>query len=165
MEIQAFPLTPWDFAPFGQVLMAENETPERKPWAAKIDNLRQDARANVTYMSLEPDNYPVEVMELERHRFSHQLFVPLKNTVHLVVVCHSLADGTPDMSSTRAFHAAEGQSVNYNLDVWHAPRMVLKLPGSFIMIRWDTGVAGDDTELITLSQPLVVAAPIPVPRV
>ncbi len=163
MKIQAVPLTPQDFAPFGQVLMAEKEMPERKPWAAKVDNLRQDARANVTFMSLEPDHYPVEVMELERHSFSHQLFVPLKNTIHLVVVCHSLADGTPDMASARAFHAAEGQSVNYNVNVWHAPRMVIHLPGSFIMIRWDTSVADDDTELISLAQPLVVAAPVPAP--
>ncbi len=158
MKIQAAPLTSKDFAPFGQVLMAENEVPERKPWAARIDNLRPEAQANVTYMSLEPEHYPVKVMELERHRHSHQLFVPLINTVHLVVVCRSLPDGNPDLTSSRAFHASEGQSVNYNANVWHAPRMVLSKPGSFVMIRWDQGTAAD-TELLTLQQPLVVAEP------
>ena len=158
MKIQAAPLTEKDFAPFGQVLMAENEVPERKPWAARIDNMRPEAQANVTYMSLEPDHYPVEVTELERHRFSHQLFVPLTNSVHIVVVCRSLTDGNPDLASARAFHATEGQSVNYNANVWHAPRMVLRKPGSFVMIRWDEETA-DDTELITLQQPLIVAEP------
>ena len=158
MKLHAAPLTPQDFAPFGQVLMAQDEVPERKPWAARIDNMRPEAQANVTYMSLEPMHYPVEVTELERHRFSHQLFVPLTNTVHLVVVCRSLADGNPDLASARAFHASEGQSVNYNINIWHAPRMVLHNPGSFVMIRWDEGTA-DDTELITLPQPLIVTAP------
>jgi ureidoglycolate lyase len=160
MKIQAVPLTTQDFAPFGQVLMAESETPERKPWAAKVENLRQDASANVTFMSLEPEHYPVKVSELERHRFSHQLFVPLKKTTHLVVACFSRADGSPDITSARAFHAGEGQSVNYNAGVWHAPRMVIHNSGSFVMIRWDTGT-DEDTELITLSQPLVIAAPAP----
>lgn len=160
MNIQAIALTSKDFAPFGQVLMEENQTPERKPWAANVENLRMDAKANVTYMSLEPEQYPVEVIELERHRFSHQLFVPLQNTAHLVVVCLSTADGSPDITSARAFHATEGQSVNYNADVWHAPRMVIHHPGSFVMIRWDAGT-DEDTELITLSQPLVIAAPVP----
>lgn len=160
MNIQAIALTSKDFAPFGQVLMEENQTPERKPWAAKVENLRKDAKANVTYMSLEPEQYPLEVIELERHRFSHQLFVPLQNTAHLVVVCLSTADGSPDITSARAFHATEGQSVNYNADVWHAPRMVIHHPGSFVMIRWDAGT-DEDTELITLSQPLVIAAPVP----
>lgn len=158
MDIQAVPLTSEEFAPFGQVLMAEQKMPERKPWAATVDNLRQEARANVTYMSLEPEHYPIEIANLERHRFSHQLFIPLLNTTHLIVVCKSLADGTPELASARAFHAAEGQSVNYNANVWHAPRMVLNLPGSFVMIRWDAGTS-DDTELITLPQPLIVAAP------
>lgn len=158
MKIQATPLTASDFAPFGQVLMAENEVPERKPWAARIDNMRTEAQANVTYMSLEPDHYPVEVSELERHRFSHQLFVPLTTTVHLVVVCRSLPDGNPDLASARAFHATEGQSVNYNANVWHAPRMVLSKPGSFVMIRWDEETE-EDTELITLRTPLIVVEP------
>ena len=158
MKIQAVPLTAHDFAPFGQVLMAEDKVPEFKPWAARMDNTRPDAQGNVTYMSLEPGHYPVQVTKLEKHRFSHQLFVPLLNTIHLVVVCPSMSDGNPDLAGAVAFHAAEGQSVNYNVNIWHAPRMVLRQTGSFVMIRWDAGTA-DDTRLITLPQPLVVTEP------
>jgi ureidoglycolate lyase len=158
MKIQAVPLTSNIFAPFGQVLMAENSAPEFKPWAARIANTRPDAQGNVTYMSLDPTDYPVEVSKLEKHRFSHQLFVPLMDTIHLVVVCSSMPDGNPDLASALAFHAFEGQSVNYNANVWHAPRMVLRKTGSFIMIRWDEGTE-DDTRLLTLPQPLVVTEP------
>jgi ureidoglycolate lyase len=158
MKIQAAPLTSKNFAPFAQVLMAEDSAPEFKPWAAKTDNLRPEAQGNMTYMSLEPAHYPIEVTKLEKHPFSNQLFVPLMNTIHLVVVCPSKPDGNPDVANAIAFHACEGQSVNYNANVWHAPRMVLRKTGSFVMIRWDAGTA-DDTRLLTLPQPLVVIEP------
>lgn len=155
MKIQAVPLTPELFAPYGQVLMAQNGVPERKTWAARVDNLRPEARANMTYMSLEPEHYPVEVFELERHQFSHQMFVPLEGTNHLVVVCSSKKDGFPDLGKALAFHATGGQTVNYNANVWHAPRMVLHNPGAFIMLRWDADTAAD-TELITMEQPFII---------
>ena len=158
MRLQAVPLTPELFAPYGQVLMAQHGVPERKVWAASVDNLRPEARANMTYMSLEPEHYPVVVPDLERHQFSHQIFVPLEGTNHLVVVCPSKKDGSPDLDKAIAFHATGGQSVNYNANVWHAPRMVLHNPGSFIMLRWDADTAAD-TELITMGQPYIVEPP------
>jgi ureidoglycolate lyase len=157
MRLQAVPLTPELFAPYGQVLMAEQGLPERKVWAADVDNRRPEARANMTYMSLEPEHYPVEVSELERHQFSHQMFVPLEGTNHLVVVCPTRKDGLPDLEKVIAFHATGGQTVNYNANVWHAPRMVLYDPGAFIMLRWDADTAAD-TELITIEQPVIVEA-------
>ncbi len=158
MILQAVALTPASFAPYGQVLMAQNGVPERTVWAASVENLRPNARGNVTYMSLEPEHYPVTVSELERHRFSHQIFVPLEGTNHLVVVCPSTNDGIPVINKAIAFHATGSQTVNYNANVWHAPRMVLHHPGAFIMLRWDTDT-DDDTDLITLQQPFIVEPP------
>ena len=155
MKLKLKRLTPEAFAPYGQVLMGNGHVPEREAWAAQVDNLRPDARANFTYMSLEPVHYPVQVTELERHPFSHQIFVPLNRTSHLVLVCPSCDDGSPDLAGCLAFEATGGQSVNYNANIWHAPRMVLHEPGSFIMLRWDNNTA-DDTELLNLDVPLVV---------
>ncbi len=159
MILQAVPLTPELFAPYGQVLMARNGVPERMVWAAAVDNLRPEAQANITYMSLEPEHYPVVVSELERHQFSHQIFVPLEGTNHLVVVCPSRRDGFPDLQKAIAFHATGGQTVNYNANVWHAPRMVLHNPGAFIMLRWDAETDAD-TELLSLSEPFTVEPPL-----
>ena len=159
MTLQAVPLTPELFSAYGQVLTAKNGVPERMAWAANIDNQRPEARANLTFMSLEPEQYPVEVSELERHPFSHQIFVPLEGTKHLVVVCPSKRDGFPDTEKAIAFHATGGQTVNYNANVWHAPRMVIQNPGSFIMLRWDAETDAD-TELITLKQLIVVKPPL-----
>lgn len=158
MILKAVPLTHELFAPYGQVLMAQNGVPERMEWAANVASLRPDARPNITYMSLEPEHYPIEVSELERHQFSHQTFVPLEGTNHLVLVCPSKKDGFPDLEKPIAFHATGGQTINYNSNVWHAPRMVLHDPGSFIMLRWDTDT-DSDTELLTLKEPFIVAPP------
>lgn len=158
MILQAVPLTPELFEPYGQIIMAKNGLPERLVWAANIDNRRPEARGNLTFMSLEPEQYPVKVDELERHRFSHQVFVPLEGTNHLVVVCPTKNDGFPDTEKAIAFHATGGQTVNYNANVWHAPRMVLQNPGSFIMLRWDADTDAD-TEFVTLKQPFIVEPP------
>ncbi len=155
MVLQLSPLTPEAFAPYGQVLMAAGSRPERKEWAAQVDNLRTDSRANVTFMSLEPVHYPVQVTELERHPFSHQIFVPLNGTTHLVLVCPSRDDGSPELSECIVFEATGGQSVNYNANIWHAPRTVLHEPGSFIMLRWDNETAAD-TELFALDPSITV---------
>jgi ureidoglycolate lyase len=155
MRLRLVPLTQEVFAPYGQVLMAQDSVPERIEWAARTENRRPDARMNIAFMSLEPESYPIQITVLERHPFSHQMFVPLNGTNHLVLVCPSHQDGSPNFSASIAFHAAGGQTVNYNPDIWHAPRMVLNNQGAFIMLRWDTKTV-DDTEFLSLKTPLII---------
>ena len=83
------------------------------------------------------------------------MFVPLNGTNHLVLVCPSLVNGNPDIDQAIAFQATGEQSVNYNANIWHAPRTVINGDGAFIMLRWDSK-SSDDTEFFTLSTPLVV---------
>jgi len=146
MIITADPLTPESFSRFGQVVMGNGKTPERIPFAAKIENHRSDARLNLTYLHINPVKGPVHVEAMERHPYSHQVFVPLNGTRHLVVVCPSARDGEPNLSELRAFTANGSQTVNYHAGVWHAPRTALGGSGEFIMLRWDAANA-DDEEL------------------
>jgi len=155
MNLRPQPLTREAFRPYGQVITADNGVPERIPWSAQISNLRTEAQANITYMSLEPAHYPVSIDVLERHPFSHQLFVPLQDTRHLLLVCPSLMDGHPDLTALVAFEATGGQSVNYNANIWHAPRTVLYRPGAFVMMRWDSG-STEDTEICSLASPVII---------
>lgn len=156
MIIHPMPLSEEAFAPYGQVVMKAQGGVERRPWSANVTNLRAQAKANITYMSLAAANYPVKVEVLERHPFSHQMFVPLEGTHHLLLVCPSLPDGTPDVAKIVAFEATGAQSVNYDANIWHAPRTVLFRPGAFVMLRWDTG-AEADTEIHHLDTPIIVA--------
>lgn len=155
MRLQLAPLTQEAFAPYGQVLMAQDSAPERIEWAALVDNRRPEANANITYMSLEPESYPVRITMLERHPFSNQMFVPLNGTNYLVLICPSYQDGSPNFAASKAFHATGQQTVNYNVGIWHAPRLVLNDQGSFIMMRWDTKSA-EDTEFLSLKAPFII---------
>lgn len=143
MIVKARPLVVEAFAPFGQVLMGRGPGPERQPFAARVENLRTDARANITFMRVGLAAVPIRIAELERHPHSHQMFVPLNGTRHMVAVCPAADDGGPDLSALAVFTAEGSQAVNYNAGVWHAPRMVLDGPGEFIMMRWDDSSAAD----------------------
>lgn len=155
VEIVAEPLTPEAFAPFGQVLAGTGAATERRPFAAHMHNARAQARPNLTWMRIAPQPLPVTVTALERHPHSNQSFVPMNGTRQLVVVCPSTAGGEPLLAQARAFVASGSQGVNYDANVWHAPRVALCAPGEFAMFRWDDGSA-EDTELVELRVPFVV---------
>ena len=153
--IRALPLTAEAFAPFGQVLQGTGLATERKPFASRMHNARPDARPNMTYMRVVPESGPLRIAALERHPHSNQTFVPLNGTRQLIVVCGSDDRGAPDLETLRAFAAAGSQAINYDANVWHAPRIALSAPGEFIMFRWDDGSASD-TEWLDLPSPILV---------
>ncbi len=157
MILDARPLTPEAFAPFGDVLMGldAGDAPERHEFAARFQNLRPDARPNLTFMRVPVENGDIVIRALERHRFSNQVFVPLSGTHHLAVICPSTPDGAPDLKGLQAFVASGAQAINYAADIWHAPRTALSPPGEFVMFRWDDGSPAD-TELLTLDDEIVV---------
>lgn len=153
--IRASALTPAAFAAFGQVLQGSGANTERAPFAARVRNGRPHAQLNITYLRVRPESGSVTIAALERHPHSNQTFVPLNGTRQLVVVCSSGRDGMPDLASLRAFVAGGGQAINYDANVWHAPRTAVCEPGEFIMFRWDDG-SEDDTEWTQLSTPVTV---------
>lgn len=155
VEIIAEPLTERAFAPFGQVIAGTGDGAGRRPFLARMHNGRTQAQPNLTWMRIAPQPLPVTVTALERHPHSNQTFVPMNGTRQLVVVCPSDAHGAPLPAQARAFVAAGSQGVNYDANVWHAPRVALCAPGEFAMFRWDDG-GGEDTELIELQVPFVV---------
>jgi ureidoglycolate lyase len=155
LDVQS--LTPEAFARFGDVLMGldAGSAPERHEFAARFQNLRSDAKPNLTFMRVPVANGNVAIRALERHRFSNQVFVPLNGTHHLAVVCPSTPAGAPDLAGLQAYIASGAQAINYAANVWHAPRTALSLTGEFIMFRWDGG-SPDDTELLTLDDEILV---------
>jgi len=155
MIIKAQPLNREAFAPYGQVLAGTASGPERHAFAANMENLRAQAKANMTFMRVSLAAAPLRIESLERHRFSNQTFVPLNGTRHLIAVCPSMADGEPDILNMTVFSAEGSQAVNYNPDVWHAPRTAIAPPGEFIMFRWDDG-SEVDTEKRPLADPVEI---------
>ena len=126
--IAARPLTAEAFAPYGQVLQGTGPVTERKEFASRMHNGRPHAKPNMTYMKVLPSTGRVLVRAVERHPFSNQTFVPLNGTQHLVAVCPSAPDGTPEVARLQVFVASGSQAVNYDANVWHAPRTALSMP-------------------------------------
>lgn len=155
MTIEPRPLTAEAFAPFGQVLEGSGAATERKPFASRMHNGRPAAKPNMTYMRIAPEGRTVRITALERHPHSNQTFVPLNGTRQLVAVCPSSPDGRPLVGELRVFVAHGAQAINYDANVWHAPRMALNAPGEFVMFRWDDGSALD-TEWLELDVPIDV---------
>ena len=119
--IAARPLTAEAFAAYGQVLQGTGPVTERKEFASRMQNGRPHAKPNMTYMKVLPSTGRVLVRAVERHPFSNQTFVPLNGTQHLVAVCPSAPDGTPEVARLQVFVASGSQAVNYDANVWHAP--------------------------------------------
>jgi ureidoglycolate lyase len=82
-----------------------------------------------------PRPQPIEIKMMERHPLGSQTFMPLKNTPYLVVVA-PIGDsvGPEDL---QAFEAAGHQGVNYKLDLWHHPLLVLEDGHEFLVIDRD----------------------------
>ena len=158
--IAAKPLTAEAFAPYGQVLQGTGPVTERKEFASRMQNGRPHAKPNMTYMKVLAATGGVLVRVVERHPFSNQTFVPINGTRHLVAVCPSAPDGSPVLARLEVFVASGSQAVNYDANVWHAPRTALSPPGEFVMFRWDDGGALD-TESLTLPTPVAVELPGP----
>ena len=151
--LNAVPLTPEAFADYGAVLMANGPAPQRDAYAGNIENKRDQAKPNLTFIHAAPK--PATIKAVERHEYSSQTFVPMNNVRYLVGVCPSGADGGPNQESLIVFVATGGQAVNYNAGVWHSPLCAIERPGEFVMLRWDDE-SPDDTELVMLEYPVEV---------
>jgi len=153
LVIKAMALIPEAFLEYGSVLMSRGIAPQRDEFAGHIENRRDEAKPNLTFIHALPK--PPVVVAMERHPYSSQTFVPMNGARSLIAVCPSDTGDEPDLSRLQVFVADGGQSVHYNAGTWHAPLCTLEQPGEYVMLRWDDGGI-DDTELRRLDQPLEI---------
>ncbi|GAA5837510.1 hypothetical protein JCM11251_002125 [Rhodosporidiobolus azoricus] len=98
-----------------------------------------------------------EVKVLERHEFSSQAFVPMGGEGagrYLVLVALAGTDGTPDLSTLRAFLASASQGISYGPNVWHHPLVPIgdgvkgvQEKMDFACVVHETGVPEVDCEI------------------
>lgn len=151
------PLTQQGFAPFGDVIEhhgAERRHPLSVDYAREHNDIRQ---AFWVSKVIEEIGFPAQLKFMERHPFSDQAFVPLRDSRFLVVICPDNADGTPDVSQVQAFVAEPGQGVIYKRNVWHAPLTSLNAPAEFFVTMGVTDKAAND-EFFELATPLIIEA-------
>lgn len=152
--LQWQPLTRDAFAPFGDVVAVDPEggrdanqgSAKRVDFLASLQNARPGARANVVAIHSLPRPLPFDVVLLERHPHSSQLFSPMRVKRYVVIVAPTLPSGGPDEAGLRAFLASPTQAINYRQGTWHHPLLVLDEPADFTMLVWEDGTGGDCEE-------------------
>ena len=137
MDIPAEPLTPEDFAPFGDVLEAEG-SPDRiinQGLCGRFhDRARLDfggGRAGISVFKAEARALPYRLDLVERHPLGSQAFLPMSLDPFLVIV----AEGQePTPGRIRAFLTSPGQGVNLLRNTWHGVLTPLHAPGLFAVV-------------------------------
>ena len=136
------PLDSASFAPFGDVIDVAGRKPfpinqgttQRYHHLGTIRILGDDAIAGISLARGDAFQLPLRVHMLERHPKGSQSWIPLQGVSFVVVVAPNGADDRPDEAGLRAFHAREGQGVNYHVGTWHHPLLTLDQTGDFIVI-------------------------------
>lgn len=154
--ILARPLTAAAFADYGEVLDPPHE-PGRSYIEAALANRRPTAKPSLSLVLVSPmASLPLRAVQMERHEFSSQSFVPLDAGRFLVIVAPKDASGGPDADRAEAFVTAPGQGVTYGANVWHHPLSVIGSPMRLAIFMWLERSANDE-EFVKLRQPFDVA--------
>lgn len=150
-EVKVEPLSAPAFAPFGRVISAglqpgasaNQGTAVRFDYCAELLTTRPEAKANLAVFRSVAKALPHQVVLLERHPCSTQVFLPMIVSRYLVCVAPTAADGGPDLAGLKAFTCLPGQGVAYAPGTWHHPVVALDAPGEFAMLAWEDGTPLD----------------------
>lgn len=152
--IKVEPLTPQAFAPFGTVIEADPSTAVEinSGYTTRFHALAEaavgDGQAVISIFRGRPRELSVAM--LERHPLGSQAFVPLGGQPWLAVVAQS-----PDLSSCRAFHCQGNQGLQYDINVWHHPLLVLGDAQDFLIV--DRTGDGNNLEEVFFDSPQEIA--------
>ncbi|WP_374762864.1 ureidoglycolate lyase [Yunchengibacter salinarum] len=140
ITLTARPLTADAFAPFGDVVEADERAVQKQinygrttrfHDLAEIDVLGEVGRVAVNIFRSQPVTTPWSVAVMERHPLSSQLFMPLGPHPYLVVVGEK---GSFDPVALTAFLASGDQGVNYHPGTWHHYSLALQGVSDFLVV-------------------------------
>lgn len=122
------PLSAAAFAPFGEVIEVRPGpqrgeainagTSRRHEAAPALDLQRAGARAVLAVYQAAAMALPLQARELERHRLSEQVFLPL-GAARRCVLLVAPAEGPPATEQLRAFVSDGRQGVRIRAGTWH----------------------------------------------
>ncbi|PAU77430.1 ureidoglycolate lyase [Halomonas salipaludis] len=150
LELNAAPLTPEAFAPYGDVIDTRTADyfhinagrTRRYHDLAKVETLGEQAHALISIFVSQPVDVPLELDFLERHPQGSQAFMPLHQERFIIVVAPP--GDSIDPGDVRAFVTDGRQGVNYRAGTWHAIQSVLEREGEFLVV--DRGGAGNNCD-------------------
>ena len=160
MRLNAEPLDPGAFAPFGDVLHPEAGRERRTINAGHtvrhhdLALLVLDADGGRPCLSIfrtRPLPTPLLLTHLERHPLSSQAFFPLSGRDWLLVAAPA---GELEPAAIRAFRARGDQGVNFHPGTWHHFSLALHAVSDFLVVDRTGGAA--DLDELELPEPLEI---------
>lgn len=146
ITLQARPLTPEAFAPFGQAI--NSGTSRRHVLVGDLQLGADQGRGELSLSRAQARVFPLRLQELERHLLSTQSFIPLggPRRLALVVARPGPAPHTPD-HQLQAFVSDGWQGVCLHAGTWHHPLLAVDA-GDFLVIERRADVV--DCEVLPL---------------
>jgi ureidoglycolate lyase len=160
IELTAKPLTQALFAPFGEIIEANEQgehfsinygLTERYHALASIDSEQQNGKGIISIFRSTPKPLPLYLDCMERHPLGSQAFYPLSGRPYLVVVA---ARGQFDQDKLHAFIARPDQGINYYKGTWHHYCLALEQSSDFLVI--DRQGEGNNCDEVALTKPILI---------
>lgn len=154
MSIKVEQLTAEAFGPFGNIIEADPKTSFEinSGYTTRFHNLSEadvgDGHAIISIFRGRPRELSVGM--LERHPLGSQAFIPLGEKPWLAVVA-----STPDISACRAFLVQGHQGLQYDVNVWHHPLLVIDTAQDFLIV--DRAGDGDNLEEVFFDDAVSIA--------
>lgn len=153
ISITTSKITQNNFSEFGNII--DTSTPSSNGYSVNegrgkrfnysniFDHKKDMGDPEISIYQIKPSILPVEIMMLEQHPDTSQLFLPITGENYLVVVAPKNFDGLPELSNLKAFIVPHDVGISYHAGVWHLPMMSLEKAGSFAMLMWESGTKND----------------------
>lgn len=156
--IKLEPMTAEAFAPFGDLIPAREVGQPRFELIEELQNLRSGGKPRLSLAAVAAAKpLPFTALEMERHIFSSQAFVPYDCQSYLVFVAPHGADGLPNLAAAKAFRVPGNVGVNYRADTWHHPLTALDGPARFVVLTFVDGTETDE-QFVRLPEPMTIEA-------
>ncbi len=152
------PITEADFAPFGQLLRPPLPAGPRLDLIEELQNRRASALPRLSLATVAPKTLPLAAVEMERHIYSSQAFIPIDCDSYLVMVAAPGADDRPDVSTLRAFQVPGDVGINYAANTWHHPLSALGREARFVVLTFIDGSETDE-QFVPLPETVVIGEP------
>ena len=149
------PITEATFAPFGQLLRSPAPGGPRLELIEALQNLRPSASPRLSLATVAPKPLPLTAVEMERHVYSSQAFVPIDCDSYLVLVAEHGADDRPDPATLRAFRVPGDVGINYAANTWHHPLSALERDARFVVLTFIDGTDTDE-QFVPLPEPVML---------
>lgn len=157
MYIETKPLTTENFSPFGEVINITSKA-GRVYYEDILANARSTAWPSLSIATrTETSSLPLKPVQMERHEYSSQSFIPLQAVRWLVAVAPHAPEGGPDPSRLQAFIAGPNVGVTYAPNVWHHPLTIFGGPATFAVFMWRDGTETDE-EFVDLPSGITIGS-------